>query len=97
MKYKILLIQPENKEINRVRRKQLNNFVQITMPYLAAFIDETLFDITLVDEYNQSVPFDRTFDLVAITVNTPNARHCYDMAERFRSKGAKIEIGRAHV
>ena len=41
MKYKILLIQPENKEINRVRRKQLNNFVQITMPYLAAFIDET--------------------------------------------------------
>lgn len=97
MKYKILLIQPENKEINRVRRKQLNNFVQITMPYLAAFIDETLFDITLVDEYNQSVPFDRTFDLVAITVNTPNARHCYDMAERFRSKGAKIVMGGPHI
>ena len=39
MKYKILLIQPENKEINRVRRKQLNNFVQITMPVSYTHLD----------------------------------------------------------
>jgi len=31
----ILLITPENPEIKRVRRRQLNNFTQITMPYLA--------------------------------------------------------------
>ncbi len=57
MKKKILLIQPENKEINNFRKKQFNNFVQITIPYLAAFIDEILYEITLVDEYNQKIPF----------------------------------------
>lgn len=35
MKKKILLITPENEEINRFRKNQFNNFIQITMPYLA--------------------------------------------------------------
>lgn len=37
---KLLMIQPENQEINRFRRLQFNNFSQITIPYLAAFVDE---------------------------------------------------------
>ncbi|WP_379135744.1 B12-binding domain-containing radical SAM protein [Paenibacillus sp. sgz500958] len=97
MKLRILLIQPENKKINQFRRKQFNNFVQITMPYLAAFIDETKYDITLVDEYQQKIPYHRDFDLVAITVNTPNAYHCYDIATKFRAKGAKVVMGGPHV
>jgi radical SAM superfamily enzyme YgiQ (UPF0313 family) len=43
------------------------------MPYLAAFIDENFYEICLIDEYNQQIPYTRRFDLVAITVNTPNA------------------------
>ncbi len=97
MKKRILLIQPENKEINQFRRKQFNNFVQITMPYLAAFIDESLYDITLVDEYNQKIPFDAAYDLVAITVNTPNAYHCYGISKIFRDRGAKVVLGGPHV
>ncbi|NRY59247.1 hypothetical protein [Clostridium beijerinckii] len=61
MKKKILLITPENEEINRFRKNQFNNFIQITMPYLAAFIDENKYEITLVDEYNQRVPFEEKF------------------------------------
>ncbi|AHV96054.1 B12-binding domain-containing radical SAM protein [Paenibacillus sabinae] len=97
MKKKILLIQPENEKINRFRRKQFNNFVQITMPYLAGFIDESKYEIILVDEYRQRIPFRRTFDLVAITVNTPNAYHCYEVAEKFRAHGAKVVMGGPHV
>ena len=97
MKKKILLIQPENQDINEFRKKQFNNFVQITMPYLAAFIDERLYEITLVDEYNQKIPFHRSFDLVAITVNTPNAYHCYDISKVFREKGARVVLGGPHV
>ncbi|ATW25780.1 hypothetical protein DCMF_14310 [Candidatus Formimonas warabiya] len=97
MKKKILLIQPENKEINNFRKKQFNNFVQITIPYLAAFIDEDLFEITLVDEYSQKIPFDIAFDLIAITVNTPNAYHCYKISKIFRDKGAKVVLGGPHV
>ena len=45
----ILLVTPENQEINRFRRRQFNNFTQITMPYLAGFIDESEYRITLLD------------------------------------------------
>lgn len=94
---RILLITPETPEINRVRKRQFNNFTQITMPYLAGFIDEGRYEIRLVDEYNQRVPYDRTTDLVAITVNTPNATHCYGMAARFRAGGAKVVLGGPHA
>ncbi|MNH99315.1 hypothetical protein D3C73_520800 [compost metagenome] len=67
MKKSILLIQPENQKMNRFRRKQFNNFVQITMPFLACFIDEAKYKITLVDEYKQQIPYTQKFDLVAIT------------------------------
>ncbi|AKL96021.1 Fe-S oxidoreductase [Clostridium aceticum] len=97
MKKTILLITPENREINRFRRKQFNNFIQITMPYLAAFIDESKYEITLVDEYNQRIPYDRDFSLVALTVNTSNATHCYEIAKIFKEKGSKIVMGGPHV
>ena len=94
---RILLITPENPEIHRVRRRQFNNFTQLTMPYLAGFIDETRYQIQLVDEYNQRIPYERPVDLVAITVNTPNAPHCYRMAARFRAAGAKVVLGGPHA
>lgn len=97
MKKRILLIQPENPEINRFRRKQFNNFSQITMPYLAAFIDENRYELRLVDEYNQRIPYEIFFDLVAITVNTSNAYHCYEISKMFRSKGAKVVFGGPHA
>lgn len=93
----ILLITPETPEINRVRKRQFNNFTQITMPYLAGFIDEGKYAIRLVDEYNQRIPYESTPDLVAITVNTPNATHCYEMAARFRAGGASVVMGGPHA
>ncbi len=93
----ILLITPENAEIHRLRRRQFNNFTQITMPYLAGFIDESRYQITLVDEYNQSIPYELPVDLAAITVNTPNAIHCYHMAARFRARGARVVMGGPHA
>lgn len=91
----LLMITPENQEIKRFRAKQTNNFSQLTMPYLAGFVPSQ-FEITLVDEYNQAVP-DRHFDLVAITVNTPNAPHIYAMAKKFRARGAWVVLGGPHV
>ena len=91
------MIQPENRDINRFRWLQFNNFSQLTMPYLAAFIDENLFSITLVDEYCQKIPYHKRFDLVAITVNTPNAPHCYEISGHFRRRGSKVLMGGPHV
>jgi len=97
IKKRILLITPENKDINNFRKRQFNNFIQITMPYLAGFIDEEKYDITLIDEYNQKIPYESHFDLVAITVNTPNATHCYDISSRFRKQGSKVVMGGPHI
>lgn len=94
---KLLMIQPENQEINRFRRMQFNNFSQITIPYLAAFVDEQYYDITLIDEYCQRIPYQQPFDLVAITVNTPNAPHCYEISKRFRQCGSKVVMGGPHA
>ena len=63
------------------------------MPYLAGFIDETKYDVVLIDEYNQTIPYEQKFDLVAITVNTPNASHCYKISRRFRRHGVKVVMG----
>lgn len=97
MKKNILMITPENKEINNFRKKQYNNFIQITMPYLAAFIDESKYNITLIDEYNQDIEYDSKYDLVVITVNTPNAIHCYNSSQKFREQGVKVVMGGPHV
>jgi len=93
----LLMVQPENGEIKRFRRFQFNNFSQLTIPYLAAYVDECYYKITLIDEYFQRLPYGKRFDLVAITVNTPNAPHCYDIAARFREAGAKIVMGGPHA
>lgn len=97
MKKSILLVQPENPRIRRFRRGQLNNFVQLTMPYLAGFIDDSQYDITLIDEYNQKIPENRTFVLACLTVNTPNAPHCYALARALRQKGTAVAMGGPHV
>lgn len=97
MKKRILMITPENQEINRFRKRQINNFIQITMPYLAAFIDNSKYEITLIDEYNQKIPYEIDFDLVVITVNTANAPHCYNTSKRFRSKGSVVAFGGPHT
>lgn len=94
---KLLMIQPENREIKNFRRFQFNNFSQITIPYLAAFVDEEYYSIMLVDEYCQRIPYHKTFDLVAITVNTPNAPHCYEISAKFRENGAKVVMGGPHA
>ena len=91
------MITPENEEINSFRKRQFNNFIQITMPYLAAFVDESKYDLVLVDEYNQKIPYDGKFDLIAITVNTPNATHCYNISREFRKRGSKVVMGGPHV
>lgn len=97
MKKSILLIQPENPRIHAFRRGQLNNFVQLTIPYLAGYINEEQYHITLVDEYSQKAPLHKPFDLVCMTVNTPNAPHCYEMSRKFRLAGAKVALGGPHV
>ncbi|WP_208925840.1 B12-binding domain-containing radical SAM protein [Desulfitobacterium hafniense] len=91
----LLMITPENSEINKFRAHQLNNFTQLTMPYLAGFVPEE-YSIRLLDEYTEPILFEKV-DLVAITVNTPNAPHVYSISKRFRELGTWVALGGPHV
>src|SRR5579884_2574572 len=93
---RILLITPENRFIKAFRRGQLNNFAQLTMPYLAGFVRPP-HQVTLVDEYNQSVDLDAPADMVGITCNTPNASHVYRLADAFRRRGRLVVLGGPHA
>jgi radical SAM superfamily enzyme YgiQ (UPF0313 family) len=93
---RIALITPENRFLKAFRRGQLNNFVQLTMPYLAAFVPPQ-HQVTLIDEYNQSVDLDFPADLVGITLNTPNASHVYALADAFRRRGRMVVLGGPHA
>ena len=53
---RILLVTPENKFIKAFRRRQHNNFVQLTVPYLAALVPPR-HTVQHVDEYNQEIDF----------------------------------------
>lgn len=93
---RVLLITPENKFIKAFRRGQLNNFVQLTMPYLAAFVRPP-HEVALRDEYNETVDLDEPADLVGITCNTPNATHVYRLADAFRARGRLVVLGGPHA
>lgn len=91
----LLMITSENLEIKRFRAYQLNNFMQLTMPYLAGFVPKE-YDIRLLDEHTEPIIFEK-FDLVAITVNTPNAPYAYAISKKFRELGSWVALGGPHV
>src|SRR5688572_18537409 len=52
--------------------------------------------VTLVDERLEAIPYDAATDLVAITVETYNARHSYQIATRYRQRGVPVVMGGYH-
>jgi radical SAM superfamily enzyme YgiQ (UPF0313 family) len=92
----VLLITPENPFIKAFRRGQLNNFAQLSMPYLAAFV-KSPHHVFHIDEYNQTIDFDLPVDLVGITCNTHNSTHVYRIASEFRRRGRPVVLGGPHV
>ena len=92
----LLLITASAPEIQRVRRRRVLNFQQITMPYLAAFAPPQ-WRVIHIDEVVSPVDFGLAVDLVAITFHTPSAPHAYAMADQFRQQGTRVVFGGPHV
>ncbi len=93
---KLILITASSPEIRRVRRTRFLNFQQITMPYLAARVPPN-WEVIHIDEEAQEIDWSITADVVGITFHTPSAYHAYEVAKRFRSRGACVALGGPHV
>jgi hypothetical protein len=93
---RLLLITASSNEIRRARRSRFLNFQQITMPYLAARVPSD-WHVTHVDEVAENIDWTDHPDVVGITFHTPSAHHAYDLAARFRARGACVVLGGPHV
>ncbi|HYL39515.1 MAG TPA: radical SAM protein [Bryobacteraceae bacterium] len=91
-----MLITASSPEIRRVRGARVLNFQQITMPYLAARVPAH-WDVIHADEDAEGIDWNAAPDVVGITFHTPSAFHAYDIAARFRSRGACVAMGGPHV
>jgi radical SAM superfamily enzyme YgiQ (UPF0313 family) len=54
-------------------------------------------EIKLIDENIEAIDFNRDYDLVAITAMTQQAPRAYEIAARFRERGAKVVMGGIHA
>jgi radical SAM superfamily enzyme YgiQ (UPF0313 family) len=93
---RLLLITASSPEIRRARSPRFLNFQQITMPYLAARVPPG-WQVTHVDEEVAPIDWSAKPDVVGITFHTPSADHAYEMAARFRRRGACVVMGGPHV
>jgi radical SAM superfamily enzyme YgiQ (UPF0313 family) len=66
------------------------------MPYLAARVPSD-WHVTHVDEVAENIDWTDHPDVVGITFHTPSAHHAYDLAARFRARGACVVLGGPHV
>ena len=92
----LLLITASAPEIRRARAARFLNFQQITMPYLAARVPPD-WQVLHVDEEAEPIDWTVRADIVGITFHTPSAYHAYNLADRFRSRGAVVALGGPHV
>lgn len=98
--FKLLIVLPDG----RIHRLKLGAWrrsfreAPLTATTLAGLVPpELAVDITLADESVDRVPFERKFDLVAISCITGAATRGYEIADYFRAQGATVVLGGVHV
>jgi radical SAM superfamily enzyme YgiQ (UPF0313 family) len=93
-KKKILLISPAR------RRAPNEDFVFkmafLNLPYLAA-VTPPEYEVRIIDEEHETIPFDDTAWLVGLTAQTPVAPRAYEVADAFRARGIPTVMGGAHA
>ena len=99
MAHKLLIIQPSHyrsKADRSVFKARHRSVVPLTLPYLAGLTPPD-WQITLLDEQLDPVPFEGRFDLVAISSTTLNSYRAYDLADEFRRRRVPVILGGPHT
>jgi radical SAM superfamily enzyme YgiQ (UPF0313 family) len=70
-------------------------FTPLHIAIIAALSDGH--DVTLCDNDYEEIPYDKDFDLIGITTTTFTSQLSYEIADKFRSNGAKVVLGGVHA
>lgn len=96
---KILLIHPQNylqRRSTGIYGRSLR-YAPLTMPTLKALVPAELgAEVRVIDEMVEDVDFFSPADLVGITAITGTAPRAYEIADRFRARGATVVLGGVH-
>src|SRR4030042_2560472 len=74
----------------------LLGYPAMNLAMISALTPDT-FNVTLVDEANEPVPYGNGCDLALIVGQTHHMPNVYSIADRLRSKGTKVILGGMHV
>ncbi|NOX87800.1 MAG: radical SAM protein [Calditrichaeota bacterium] len=84
-------------DLDRERRgERIFLLPPLTFPVLGALTPEE-YDIEIIEERVQPIPFNRDYDLVGITYVTAFSNHAYEIADKFRAKGSTVVMGGPHA
>lgn len=99
MRRKLLLILPALQQARDrdVRVIKYARFPPLSLLTLAGMTPDDRYDITVRDEHVESVELDEDFDLVGIQVYISSAWRAYELAARYRARGAKVVLGGLHA
>ena len=93
MPVKLELIVPATQENIRKRRKTIIPPLGLAM---VAALTPPEVEVSLTDENVTVIDFQKETDLVGITALTVTALRAYEIADKFRAKGAKVVLGGIH-
>ena len=99
MRPKLLIIQPSHylsKADRRVLKTRRRSVVPLTLPYLAALTPPD-WQVRLLDEELEDIPFDEPTDLVALSAWTLQSLRAYDIAAEFRRRKVPVILGGPHA
>lgn len=89
---KVLLIYPATEKLGWIRYFQLP---PLSLQQLAVVTPEN-WEIRILDERQEKIPFEESFDLVGITAMTHQACRAYEIADVFKKQGTPVVLGGIH-
>jgi radical SAM superfamily enzyme YgiQ (UPF0313 family) len=94
---KLLLIQPSQIiDGGKVYKAKKLMFPRLSLPVVASLTPPE-FNVKIVDEYFEDVPFDDEADIIGIGFMTPQAPRAYQIGDEFRKHGKKVVMGGIHA
>jgi Fe-S oxidoreductase len=91
---KVLLIFPREKGI-KYSNDTFYPFPMLGLTILASLFPKN-YEVKIINEAIEKIDFNSKVDLVGITVLTCVAKRGYDVADRFRERGARVILGGVH-
>jgi len=71
-------------------------FPRLSLPVLASLTPPE-FEVEIIDEYFEDIPFDHPASLIGVSFMTPQAPRAYQVGDEFKKRGKKVVMGGIHA